>query len=323
MKSHQILKKRMRTLLLVCSLFFICNFAAAQSTIPGSEVAGSWNLAVETETGDRPSWLKIETSGINALVGHFVGIEGSARPISEIKYNEETGLYSFTIPPQWLSTTTDMKVEFIHSDDRLEGTTSFDSTELFWTGERAPDLRRSGDPIWGEPIRLIDTELSHWIIGEDNHFRVDENNILINEEIGDQLITEERFDDFKISLEYNIPEGSNSGLYLRGRYEVQIADMYDMEPTSTSVGGVYGFIVPTVNASKPAGEWQTLEVSLIGRMVSVTLNGVEVICNRPIPGTTGGALNSDEAEPGPIMLQGDHGPVRFRNIEITPVNGFK
>ena len=186
-----------------------------------------------------------------------------------------------------------------------------------WTAVRAPSLEREQEPNWGEQINLLDQNLSKWIIPENNQFRM-ENGMLINREAGGNLITKETFNDFKLHAEFRYPEGSNAGIYLRGRYEVQIADNYGMEPESHLIGGVYGFIDPTVNAAKKAGEWQTYDITLTGRMVTVVLNGTEVISNRPIPGITGGALNSDEGQPGPIMLQGDHGPVEFRKIMITP-----
>lgn len=292
------------------------NLLSAQD-IPGSEVAGSWNITVDTDEGDRPSWLYIKPSGTSTLVGEFVGIEGSSRPISEIKYSEHTDIYSFTIPPQWISTDSDMHMEFTHSNGQLTGTTSYGSSTMDWTATRAPKLIPENEPEWGETIDLLDDELSHWNLAENNRF-IMEDGVLINRQTGGHLITKEDYSDFKISLEFNIPDGSNSGLYLRGRYEVQIMDSYGQDPSSVNTGGVYGFIKPVVNAAKPAGEWQTMEVTLTGRLVTVVLNGVEVICNRPIPGTTGGALDSNEAEPGPILLQGDHGPVSFRNIEITP-----
>lgn len=304
------------SVLLFLTAFFVPIESFSQN-IPGSEVSGNWNLTVETENGEEPSWLYIKPSGISTLVGKFVGIEGSARPISEIKYSEHTGIYSFTIPPQWISTDTDMHMEFTLSDEQLTGTTSYGSTTLNWTAVRAPKLISSETPEWGEPINLLDEDLSQWHLAENNQFHM-EDGVLVNRETGGHLITKEKFSDFKISLEFNVPEGSNSGLYLRGRYEVQIMDSYGEDASSTATGGVYGFLKPIVNASKPAGEWQQLDVTLNGRLVTVVLNGVEVICNRPIPGTTGGALDSNEGEPGPILLQGDHGAVSFRNIVITP-----
>lgn len=304
--------------LLLCSLLFLLPLSVhSQSSVPGSGAAGSWNITVETENGERPAWLEIKTSGVSALVGQYVGMEGSARPVSKINYSGETGLYSFTIPPQWIQMDSDMHFEFTLDNDRLTGTISYDETLVEWTARRAPGLKRSEDPVWGTPVELIDSNLSKWHIPGNSRFRV-ENNVLINEASGGNLITKENFEDFKISLEFNIPEGSNSGLYLRGRYEVQIMDAYGMKPASTSIGGIYGFIKPSENAARPSGEWQHLEVTLTGRMVTVVLNGIEVICNRPIPGITGGALDGNEGEPGPIMIQGDHGAVTFRNIVITP-----
>jgi hypothetical protein len=112
---------------------------------------------------------------------------------------------------------------------------------------------------------------------------------------------------------------SNSGVYLRGRYEVQIQDDFGKEPESHRIGGIYGFITPSSNPAKKAGEWQTFDITLIGRKVTLVFNGVTVIDNAEIPGITGGALDSNEGEPGPIMLQGDHEKIYYRNIVIIPV----
>ena len=84
------------------------------------------------------------------------------------------------------------------------------------------------------------------------------------------------------------------------------------------MGGIYGFIAPTADAAAPAAEWQAYDIRLVGRVVTVRLNGVEIISSQEIPGITGGALDSNEGSPGPLMLQGDHGPIEFRNIVITP-----
>jgi hypothetical protein len=91
-----------------------------------------------------------------------------------------------------------------------------------------------------------------------------------------------------------------------------------MEPSSTLFSGVYGFLTPNQMAANPAGEWQIFDITLVGRKVTVVANGKTVICDQIIPGITGGALDSKEGEPGPIFLQGDHGPVEYRNIVITP-----
>src|SRR5690606_34495972 len=110
----------------------------------------------------------------------------------------------------------------------------------------------------------------------------------------------------------------NSGVYLRGRYEVQITDSQGMDPALDQLGAIYGFLMPVSMPAKAAGEWQSMEVTLTGRLVTVVLNGVTIICNQEIPGITGGAIDSHEGNPGPLMIQGDHGAVDFRNIVITP-----
>ena len=131
-------------------------------------------------------------------------------------------------------------------------------------------------------------------------------------------MTDETFTDFKLHIEFRYPKGSNSGVYLRGRYEVQIEDSRGLEPSKDQLGAVYGFLSPSDMVAKEAGEWQSYDITLVGRMVKVVANGKTVICNQEIPGITGGALDSKEGEPGPIYIQGDHGPIEFRNIILTP-----
>ena len=142
--------------------------------------------------------------------------------------------------------------------------------------------------------------------------------VMKNADSGANLVTTQKFDDFKLHLEFRVPKGANSGVYLRGRYELQVDDAAGLEPSSHHLGGLYGFIAPSENVARAAGEWQSMDVTLVGRMLTYTLNGTTVICNREIPGITGGALDSAEAEPGPLLLQGDHGPVEYRNVVITP-----
>jgi hypothetical protein len=133
------------------------------------------------------------------------------------------------------------------------------------------------------------------------------------------LMTLEKFEDFNLKIEVNIPEGSNSGIYLRGIYEVQVQDTYGRELDSHHMGALYSRITPSVNAEKPAGEWQTLDITLCDRHVTVILNGTNIIDNQPIYGCTGGALTADEFVPGPLYLQGDHGKVSFRNITLRNI----
>ena len=141
---------------------------------------------------------------------------------------------------------------------------------------------------------------------------------MVNAEPGNNLISERKFGDFKLHAEFRYPKGSNSGLYLRGRYEVQIEDSFGEDPECHRMGGVYGFLTPCTNAARPPQEWQAYDITLVGRTVTVHLNGERIIDRQSIPGITGGALDCHEGEPGPLMIQGDHGPIEFRKLQVTP-----
>ena len=153
------------------------------------------------------------------------------------------------------------------------------------------------------------------------------NGVLINNPVQEgrrhvsygNLRTTEVFEDFNLKLEVNIPEKGNSGVYLRGIYEVQVSDSYGGELDSHNMGAIYSRITPSVSAEKPAGQWQTLNITLLDRHVTVELNGKVIIDNEPLLGCTGGALWSDELKPGPIYLQGDHTAISYRNIVLTPI----
>jgi hypothetical protein len=290
--------------------------SVAQESAP-PPILGRWDLTIHTARGDRSAWLEVRHSGVQTLVGQFVGTSGSARPISEIAFKNNE--LRFAIPPQWDRVNGDLVVTGRLDGDRLIGTMTLAGGEPEkWDGVRAPSLRRSEEPKWGTPIRLLQASgLSGWHVMGANEWAVEEA-VLKNRKSGGNLVTDQTFTDFKLHLEFRYPEGSNSGVYLRGRYEVQIADLPSAEPEPGILGAVYGFIAPSENASRKAGEWQSYDITLVGRMVTVVLNDKTVICNQAIPGITGAALDSDEGKPGPLLLQGDHGPIEFRNIILTP-----
>ena len=124
--------------------------------------------------------------------------------------------------------------------------------------------------------------------------------------------------DFRLHAEFKYPKGGNSGIYLRGRYEVQLEDTLGSEPGILGIGAIYGHLVPNELTALGPDRWQSLDITLIGRRVTVVLSGRTVIADQLIPGPTGGAMDSHEGLSGPIYLQGDHGPVEFREIVITP-----
>ncbi len=281
-----------------------------------SPLEGRWDITITMSGKEVPSWLEVNHSGLQTLTGHFVGTGGSARPISKVNFSD--GKMSFSIPPQW-ETGNDLSVEGTLQGNSLGGTIIFpDGKNYSWTGVRAPSLRRTTAPVWTQPIRLFNgTDLKGWHATGENQWKA-VNGILHSPKTGSNIVTDDRFNDFKLHIEFRIPKGSNSGIYLRGRYELQIADSKGLETLKDQLGAVYGFISPSEMMAKEAGEWQSYDVTLIGRMITVALNGKTVICNQEIPGITGGALDSKEGEPGPLLIQGDHGPVEFRNIVLTP-----
>lgn len=280
-------------------------------------IQGRWDITIDMNGNMAPSWLEIYHSGIRMLVGRFVGTGGSARPISRI--NLVDGKMSFSIPPQWEDEPNDLYVEGTLQNDMLKGTMTFPNGKKYqWTGKRAPTLHRSTNPVWGKPIHLFDgTNMNQWHATGQNQWKV-ESKILRSPHPGSNLVTNQTFKDFKLHIEFRYPKESNSGVYLRGRYEVQVIDSKGMEPSDILLGGVYGFLSPSEMVAKTPGEWQSFDITLIGRMVTVIANGTKIICNQEIPGITGGAINSDEGTPGPILLQGDHGSIDYRNIIITP-----
>lgn len=203
-----------------------------------------------------------------------------------------------------------------------------------FTGTRLPEVGPAPDKSavkYGEPLTLFNgTDLTGWrLINEKqtNGFKVVDG-LLVNDPVQKEgephisygnLRTDREFEDFNLKLEVNVPAGSNSGVYLRGMYEIQVVDSYKKELDPHNMGAVYSRITPVVAAEKPAGEWQTLDITLYKRHATVILNGVKIIDNQPVYGPTGGAVQSDVFAPGPIYLQGDHGNVSYRNIVLTPI----
>jgi len=203
-----------------------------------------------------------------------------------------------------------------------------------FTGKRTPPLPAKPDlskAKYGKPIKLFNgTNLDGWKLT--NPRQVSgwsvKDGILINNPVQTEggrhisygnLRTEAEFEDFNLKLEVNVSERNNSGVYLRGIYEVQVSDTYGRRLDSHNMGGIYSRITPMVNAEKPAGQWQTMDMTLLDRHVTVKLNGKMIIDNEPLLGCTGGAMWSDQFKPGPIYLQGDHTAVYYRNIVLTPI----
>jgi hypothetical protein len=293
--------------------------SAETATVSAQSFLGRWDLTLKTPSREYPSWLEItqESGQLKALL---VSRWGHARPLPKIELSH--GQITFVSPKDEEDRKDDMVFVGTLSGQKLSGTTSGqDGTPWRWTGERAPDLKIRVEPTWGKPTSLFNgKDLSGWRPSDPNAtatWKV-ENGTLVSPGHGPDLITDAKFEDFKLHVEFNCAPKSNSGVYLRGRYEVQIEDDPVPEGPTMRTGSVYGFLAASPEQPRRPGEWQTYEITLVGRVVTVVQNGQTIIDKQEIPGITGGALDSHEGLPGPIYLQGsEDGHVAFRNITIT------
>jgi hypothetical protein len=301
-------------------LFTLCFFTASIQAQQLDRIVGRWNMTVTTADGvSYPSWFEITREG-DKLAGRFVGRTGSQRPLKSVSFTD--GKLTLTLPIQYEARSTDLVFTGRFNGRNLEGeTTDAAGKPMKWIASRAPALARRAAPRWMKPITLFNGEdLAGWRLRDPKSAAAWKvvNGELTNDPHSTDIITEGKFKDFKLHIEFRMEEKSNSGIYARGRYEVQVQDDFGKPPDSRGCGGIYGFIAPTKNTVKKAGEWQSFDITLIGRRITVALNGETIIDRAEIPGITGGALDSDEATPGPVMLQGDHGKIYYRNITLTP-----
>jgi hypothetical protein len=281
---------------------------------------GRWDLTLKAPDRNYPSWLEIRQEG-GELKAQMVGRWGNARPLPKIEIMN--GQLTFVSPKEEEARRDDMVFTGKLVGEILSGTTTGpDGTPWPWSGTRAPSLKRTAVPQWGTPISLFNgKDLTGWRMEGPSSTRTwkVEQGTLVSPGEGPELIGIPKFEDFKLHIEFNCAPKSNSGVYLRGRYEVQVETDSIQEPPSHHMGAVYGFLAPSPELPRQPGVWQSYDITLVGRMVTVVQNGQTIIDNQEIPGITGGALDSQEELPGPIYLQGsEEGKVAYRNIVMTP-----
>lgn len=320
-------------------------FAGYSEESSHAEFLGMWTLDIEDNT---VGWLHVhEDQGF--LDADMMWVGGSVAPVGHIymandktlvvtrtydrpkgkdaKGNERKHIMTFTVKIKRIGdqiTGTMVGPDWNGGDER---TTAFIGTKL-------PDVPAKPDLSnlkFGRAITLFNgKDLSGWKIinpKDKNGFMAKDGELITDPkqpESGEyvrygNLRTEQEFTDFNLTLEVNVPEENNSGIYLKGMYEVQVYDSYGKDLDSHHMGALYSRITPTVAAEKPHGEWQSFDITLLDRHVTVILNGIKIIDNQPVHGPTGGAMISDVFAPGPIYLQGDHGNVKYRNIVIQPI----
>jgi len=295
--------------------------AAAAAEADALPFLGRWDLTLSTPGHELASWIEVSQAG-GALTVRMVGRWGHARVLPQAEIIGDR--IRFISPKEEEGRAdTDMVFEARRVGAQLLGdTTGPDGTVWKWRGVRAPALKDRPAVQWGSPITLFDgQDMTAWRMNEagTTHPWLIKEGALISPGQGPDLLTVAQFGDFKLHLEFNCGAGANSGIYLRGRYEVQVEDDAVPETPDMRLGSVYGFLTPTPPVSRDPGVWRTYDITLIGRNITVVLDGRTIIDHQDIPGITGGALDSHEALPGPIYLQGGEvGHVAFRNIVITP-----
>jgi len=318
------MRSRVFTALLMLAVIAPAWLVSAAAS-PGGDDAflGRWDItATGTKSGmPRNCWLELRRDE-GVLKGRFNAGGGSVFDLPMVMI--EKGELGFQYPQGQAPNQTQQVWQATMKDGRLVGTAITNGQTLSWTGARGPAWPATPpkrNP--GKPVDLFNGKnVSGWICQDPRHPMgwFVKAGILMNEgKNACNIYTRQKFNDFKLDVEFNVDPESNSGVYLRGRYEIQILDGYKSPLDVHSQGALYGFIVPAVKADKPAGQWQTFEITLMANHVTVIMNGNKIIDNGEVPGITGGALDANEKGPGPIMLQGDHGKVQFRKVLLTPL----
>jgi hypothetical protein len=290
---------------------------------------GRWDITAKTQPRPRAWWLELNGVGSPNPAGKFVSAyAGDMNTINTIKV--EDGVLRFTIHRSDRNGKMQGD-EMIYTarlvNGKLEGTYTTESGKnppLKWTGVRAPAINEKDDGSWkeGEPIALFNgKDLTGWKglnPGAELKWSVQEG-VLRNAPPTTDIISDRSFWNFTLHTDFRIVEHSNSGIGLRGRYEIQILDDYGRPAGTHGAAALYSRIAPSVNASKPAGEWQSYDIRLIGRTLTVVHNGKKVLDKVEIDGLTAIANNSDEDKPGPFIVQGDHSYVEIKSFVVTPL----
>jgi hypothetical protein len=282
-----------------------------------SPFQGRWDIVLTNPDGTTsPRWMdyvegrdpliRIQPAGGSVHAAYDVNVDGPSITLVMNKASDKGP-----------ATTWDLKVK----NKIITGTQKTGDRIVQIKGVKAPDLKRDPPKQWtkAEPI-FNGKDLTGWEPTSDkakNNW-VAQDGMLVNTAHGANIKTTQKYDDFKLHIEFNCPDEGNSGIYLRGRYEVQVEyEKVDANDKFHSVGSIYGFIAPSVELERKPGTWETFDITLVGRMVTIVRNKIKTVDNREIPGITGGALDSNEGEPGPFYIQGDHtGGMKYRNITI-------
>ena len=294
---------------LVLAALFATALAAQK---PGNPFLGRWDLNITPPHGaPYPDWIEITQKG-GTLAARIQPRGGGAFAAEGVQMDGSRLVVTARQGTRW---------ELTVEGGKLAGSIRHgDTSQGAIAGVRAPLLDRPMPKAWTNPEPIFNgRDLTGWepFGNASNHWVVKDGNLL-NEEHGANLRSTRKFQDFKLHIEYNCPDKGNSGIYLRGRYEVQVEyEPVDANDRFHSIGSIYSFVPAAVELPRKPGTWESFDITLVGRHVTVVRNGVKTIDNQEIPSITGGALDSNEGEPGPFYLQGDHtGGMLYRNLTV-------
>jgi hypothetical protein len=291
----------------------------ALSQPKGSPFVGRWDFNLTQGNTQRAAWLGITEKG-GALDVWYQPTGGNVYQLKDVRVERSKLVLTISAADPARNRPA-VTWELDASGDKLTGVQKGGNDSIALSGARAPELKRATPKNWTAPEPLFNgKDLDGWEpIGNpaNSHWTV-KDGLLVNEEHGANLKSTRKFEDFKVHFEVNCPDHGNSGFYLRGRYEVQVEyEPLTSNPPERRIGSIYGRITPKEMPRTP-GTWETFDVILVGRTVTVVRNGVTTIDHQEIEGITGGALDANEGEPGPFYIQGDHtGGLKFRNITVS------
>jgi hypothetical protein len=315
------MRKHTAMLSLGCLSFLLAASALVPAGAQTQGFLGRWNLTGTGADANRVYWLEV-TEQAGQLKGMFLNRSSSPLALASVKIEGDTLVFQL---PAGRENKPGTEFRARLEGGKLIGSHLERDRTINWVGVRPPKwpaANANAKHTYDKPVELFDgksfdafvpqsgDKITNWAI---------ENGIATNTPPSSNLVSKQKFKDFRIQAEYKLGPESNSGIYLRGRYELQVLDDFGKPVESHGHMSIYGWTAPLVNASKPTGEWQTMEAILVGNRVTVVLNGQKVHDNAEIQAITGGALDADEAAPGPILLQGDHAKVWYRKVTVTPI----
>lgn len=294
---------------------------------------GAWNLTGTGQDSANVYWLEIKDNG-GTLSGMFLNRTSSPFALAVVKIENGELVFQGGKPgaptgPEYRAKFEGGKLIGSHTvTQRPQGSDSPAPRAVNWIGVRPPswpDVNANGKHTYGAPVTVFDSKTLDTFVGQNPNRPLGwsvVDDVATNTPPANNLVSKEKFKDFKIEAEYKLAPKGNSGIYLRGRYELQLYDDLGGDPNTQPQHkhmAIYGRTPTSAQASKPAGEWQQMEAIIVGNRVTVTLNGTRVHDNAVIQGITGGALDNDELAPGPILIQGDHEQVWVRKVVVTPI----